>query len=83
MLKKLSLRKIGLTSAALFALTLVYLLPSNDEKLNVTSDLEYVEKNENLSPIFLMDKNSYAALTTVPVSSTTIPDKARELLNIF
>ncbi len=83
MLKKMSLRKIGLTSAALLALALIYLLPSNNEKLKVTADLEYVDNNKNDSPIFLIDKNSYAALTTVSVSSTQVIDKARELLNIL
>ena len=33
MLKNFSLRKIGLTSAALFAMVLIYVLPSNEEKL--------------------------------------------------
>ncbi len=82
MLKKLSIRKIGLTTAALFALTLIYLIPSNDNKLDVSSELEYVAKVQT-SPIFLMDKNSYAALTEVAVSGTNIEEKARELLNIL
>ncbi len=83
MLKKLSIRKIGLTTAALFALTLIYLIPSNDNKLDVTSELEYVDTKVQTNPIFLMDKNSYAALTDVAVSGTSIEEKARELLNIL
>jgi len=83
MLKKLSIRKIGLTTAALFALTLIYLLPSNDNKLDIDSELEYVDNKVETSPIFLMDKNSYAALTSVAVSGQSIEEKARELLNIL
>ena len=83
MLKKLSIRKIGLTTAALFALTLIYLLPSNDSKLDIDSELEYVDSNIETSPIFLIDKNSYAALTEVAVSGTSVEDKVRELLNIL
>lgn len=83
MLKKLSIRKIGLTTAALFALALIYLLPSNDNKLDITSELEYVDSKVETNPIFLMDKNSYAALTDVAVSGTSVEDKARELLNIL
>lgn len=52
MLKKLSLRKIGLTSAALFAILLIYLLPGNEPKLDVDSELEYVDSNVNTNPIF-------------------------------
>ncbi|MCI9110642.1 MAG: GerMN domain-containing protein [Bacilli bacterium] len=83
MLKKLSIRKICLTTAALFALALIYLIPSNDEKLDITSELEYVDNKVETNPIFLMDKNSYAALTEVAVSGTSVEDRARELLNIL
>lgn len=83
MLKKISLRKIGLTTAALFALTLIYLLPSNDQKLDVDSELEYVDSSVITSPIFLTDKNNYVALTEVAVSTNDPVDKAKELLNIL
>ena len=83
MLKKLSLRKIGLTSAALFAILLIYLLPGNEPKLDVDSELEYVDSNVNTNPIFLMDKNSYVALTEVVLTSGQIEEKAKELLNIL
>ena len=33
MLKKMSIRKITITSLALFALLLLYLIPDNNEKL--------------------------------------------------
>ena len=80
MLKRLSLRKIALTSAALFALALIYLIPGNEPKLEATSDLEYVDSSVTTNPIFLMDKSSYVALTDVPVSGTSVEEKARELL---
>ena len=83
MLKKISIRKIGLTSAALFAILLIYLIPGNDEKLDVTTDLEYVNTSAETNPIFLMDKNSYVALTEVVLSSEQIEAKARELLSIL
>lgn len=83
MLKKISIRKIGLTTAALFALTLIYLLPNNKQKLDVNSELEYVDSSVITSPIFLTDKNSYVALTEVAVSANDPLDKARELLNIL
>ena len=61
MLKKFSLRKIGLTSAALFATAIIYFLPSTNPKLEVKEKLEYVSSDTNLNDIFLLDKNSYVA----------------------
>jgi len=83
MLKKISLRKIGLTSAALFATLLIYLLPNNEEKLKPKETLEYVNKDVNTNDIFLLDKNSYVSLTKVVLSETQIENKARELLSIL
>ena len=54
MLKKFSMRKIGLSSVALFAILLIYLIPGNNQKLRVKESLEYVRdemissKNVNL-----------------------------------
>ena len=83
MLKKFSLRKISLTTAALFATALIYILPSTTPKLEVKEKLEYVSSETNLNDIFLLDKNSYVALTKVVLSETQIENKAKELLNIL
>ena len=82
MLKKISLRKISITSVALFAILLIYLIPANDQKLKPTIELEYVSK-EKTSPIFLIDKNSYVSLTEVVLTNTQIEAKAKEILNIL
>ena len=42
MLRKKMIRKIIITSSALFALLLIYLIPNQDEKLNINQNLEYV-----------------------------------------
>lgn len=83
MLKNFSLRKIGLTSAALFATFLIYLFPSNESKLKVDEKLEYVDSSVDMSDIFLLDKNSYVSLTEVVLTETQIEARARELLNIL
>lgn len=83
MLKNFSLRKIGLTSAALFATLLIYLLPSNEPKLKTNETLEYVDSSVNMSDIFLLDRNSYVSLTKVVLTETQIENRARELLNIL
>ena len=83
MLKKFSLRKIGLTSAALLAITLIYLFPSNEDKLDIKEKIEYTNGQSNINQIFLLDQNSYVSLTEVVLTNTQIENKAKELLNIL
>ena len=81
MLKRISLRKIGLTTIALLAILLMYLFPKNDN-LKVKEKLEYTSL-VNMNDIFLLDKNSYVTLTKVILSESQIENKARELLTIL
>ena len=84
MLKRLSIRKIALASAALFACLLIYLVPSVNEENNFPEDLEYVDNENDYSPVFLLDKNNYVALTEVSVSKDeSIENKAREVLEVL
>ena len=55
MLKKISIRKITLTSVALFTCLLIYLVPSVNEDVQYTEDLEYVDNTNTYSPVFLLD----------------------------
>lgn len=81
MLKRISLRKIGLTTIALLAILLMYLFPKN-ANLKVKEKLEYTSLI-NMSDIFLLDKNNYVSLTKVVLSESQIENKARELLTIL
>lgn len=83
MLKRLSLKKLTLTTVALFAILLIYLIPGNDNRLDVSTDLEYVNADAVTNSIFLLDKNSYVSLSEVVLTNTQIEDKAKELLNIL
>jgi len=83
MLKKISLRKIGLASAALFALLLIYLIPSNESKLDIKEELQYVDTNVSTNSIFLLDQNSYVALTNVALTDQSIEQKARQLIKVL
>ena len=83
MLKKISIRKIILSSLALFAMFLIYIIPANENTLNIKEELEYVNTNIESSPIFLMDQNSYVALTSVAVNDTNIENKARQLIKVL
>ena len=82
MLKKISMRKIVLSSLALFAMFLIYIIPSN-QKLNIEKSLEYVSYNVENSPIFLIDKNNYVSLTSVAVNEESVENKAKELIKIL
>ena len=83
MLKKLSIRKIMLSSLALFAMLLIYIIPANENTLDIKEELEYVNTNVESSPIFLMDQNSYMALTSVAVNDTNIENKAKQLIKVL
>ena len=55
MLKKMGLRKILLTTSALFVIGLLYIFPTKNVKVN--RSINYVNE-ENLLCIYLLDKNS-------------------------
>lgn len=83
MLKRMSIRKILASFAALFAMLLIYLIPDSTSKLNPPETLKYVNVEENLSKVFLLDKDSFVALTEVSVSEEDIEKKALELIKIL
>ena len=83
MLKKISIRKIILSTLALFAIVLIYVIPANEDRLDIKEELEYVNTNIESTPIFLMDQNSYVALTSVAVNDTNIENKARQLIKVL
>ena len=66
MLVKMSLKKITVTTLALFALFLLYLMPDNDDiDYSLSQDnLEYVYTNAT-EVIYLLDSNNYIARTTI------------------
>lgn len=82
MLKKISIRKFSMSFAALFALLLIYLLPDNKD-INLKESLEYKDENNMTAPVFLIDKNSFVALTETKVGEKDIEKKALELIKIL
>ena len=62
---------------------LIYIIPANENTLDIKEELEYVNTNVESSPIFLMDQNSYVALTSVAVNDTSIENKARQLIKVL
>lgn len=78
MLKKIFIKKIILATATLFAISLLYLLPK-EEKLDITSEVEYMDSAER-SVIYLLNDNNYLCRTKVTISNNDINIKAKELL---
>lgn len=81
MLKKFYLKKLLICTIAIFTILLIYIIPTNEEdKLNISEEIEYVNKDINTSIIFLNDSNNYLACTKIVTNSKDIESKAKELL---
>lgn len=81
MLKRMSIRKIAITTISLVAFLMVYLMPNND--LKKEEHLEYVNKDVETSPVYLLNSNNYLTRNLVAISSKTIEQKALELLEVL
>lgn len=85
MLKRKMIRKIIVTTSALFALFLIYLIPNEDKnnELEFEQNLEYVDLEVVTNSIYLLDNYSYLGKTEVVVNSKTIEDKVKELVDVL
>lgn len=83
MLRKKMIRKIIITSSALFALLLIYLIPNQEEKLNIDQNLEYVNLEVATNTIYLLDNYNYLGKTEVVVNSVTTEEKVKELVEVL
>ena len=81
MLKKFYTKKLILCGITIFAILLIYIVPSKEEeKLQVTEEVEYVNKDIETSTIFLNDSNNYLASAEIITKNKDIEGKAKELL---
>lgn len=81
MLKKKMIRKIIISTSALFALFLIYLIPN--EELDIKQSLEYVELEVATNSIYLLDNYNYLGKAEVVVNSQTTEDKVKELVEVL
>ncbi len=79
MLKKISIKKLTICAAVLFALLLIYLIPK--EEVQLKQNLEYVDLGYNKVFIYLLDSQNYLGKTNVLSEEETIEDKIKELIN--
>ena len=85
MIKKMYVRKILVSTAVLFALFLVYLVPNetNYSLKDIPQKLVYVNKNIETSNIYLYDSNNYLAKTEVIINSKSRDNLIKEIVNIL
>ena len=81
MLKKKMIRKLIISTSALFALFLIYLIPN--EELEINQNLEYVDLEVNTNSIYLLDDYSYLGKAEVIVNSKSTEDKVKELVEVL
>ncbi len=82
MLKRMSIKKIIITSLTLLVLLIIYLIPGPAKEIDLSNsqNLEYVYTN-NLGTIYLIDSEDYVARTKIVGCVCDNPkDKAKDLL---
>ena len=81
MLKKMSIKKIMISSLAVLMLLIIYLIPDNRKEIELSNDgIEYVYDNIK-STIYLVDSDDYVARTSISTCKCDGVDKAKDLLD--
>lgn len=80
MLKKMSIKKIMVSSCAVLILLVIYLIPDNRKEIELKNNgIEYVYNNLR-STIYLIDSNDYVARTSISTCNCDMGEKARDLM---
>ena len=81
MLRKIYFKKILISLSALFALFLIYLIPTENRSLkNIKSEITYIDDSIETNNIYLLDSHNMVSLTNIMVSGTDIETKAKDLI---
>ena len=82
MLKKITIKKIILSSFMLLVIALLYLLPDDIKELDVDKEINYISIEQNKSEVYLLDKNGFVARTMIEVNSdSNIEEEAKTIIN--
>lgn len=81
MIKRFLSKRIIMSTAVLFALFLLCLLPNKE--LKVEEKVKYIENDNLKTVIYLLDDHNYLARTAVAISSKEKEVKAKELLQVL
>ena len=80
MLKRMSIKKIMVSTLAFFILLVIYLIPDNRKEIELSNEgIEYVYNNIK-STIYLVDSDDYVARTSISTCKCDGKDKAKDLL---
>ncbi|MBR1377196.1 MAG: GerMN domain-containing protein [Bacilli bacterium] len=82
MLKRRIIKRILISTGALFALLLIYLVPVSTEDVNISS-IEETSITIKKSNIYLLTDNNMLGMTSVIVDTENTIDRAKELLEIL
>lgn len=66
MLKRMSIKKIIISTTAIILMLVIYLIPSNRKDINLKNDKVEYTYNNVVGTIYLVDSNDYVARTTIP-----------------
>lgn len=80
MLKRIGLRKIAVTSCALFIIGLFYIFPTAEA---VEYKIYNKEKIKTNACIYMNDKNNYVSLVNVNLKEKKLTDKLKESINLL
>ena len=80
MLKRMSIKKIMVSTCAIIVLLIIYILPDNSREIKLKNDkIEYIS-NDIVGTIYLVDSNNYVARTSIPTCKCEGKDMAKDLL---
>ena len=80
MLKKMLYRKIIVASSILLVILMLYLIPSNNQEIEISNQtLEYIYPND-LEVIYLLDDNNYLSRTKINASNKDLISKSTDLI---
>jgi germination protein M len=81
MLRKIYLKKILISLSALFALSLIYLIPTENRELkNIKSETVFIDSTVQTNNIYLLDSHNMLGLTNIMVDGEDIETKAKDLI---
>lgn len=80
MLKRMSIKKIMISTLAVLILLIIYLIPDNRREIELSNNsIEYVYDNIK-STIYLIDSDNYVARTNISTCNCEGVDKAKDLI---
>lgn len=80
MLKRMSIKKIMVSTCAIIVLLIIYILPDNSREIKLKNNkIEYIS-NDIVGTIYLVDSNNYVARTSIPTCKCEGVDIAKDLL---